>query len=456
MEGSTEKEQPKEEATSTDDGKELQLDKTTENRAENSQNTSEESKEAPTPTGPETSSDGATAKTTSDDGTTGEGQQSSVPVADGDDQKSKERHSSDQGLPPIDPKIKFKACMLLAGVGDALGYKNGAYEFCRNGSSINREVEEQLGGVINIKVNPRDWMVSDDTVMHIATAEALVSKWADHDALCTTLATKYIECMRDMSGRAPGNTCRAATSMLRPRIPKGYVIPFNSRGGGCGAAMRAVPVGLLYNRPDQLNDLVVISIESGRMTHNHPTGYLGALAVALFVSYAYQGKPLKEWGAGLLQTLEVAWKYIEESGNDVKDNQDHWSYFKESWEKYLDIRGISDGKSDPIFPTPYGPQERDRFYSSISFSGWGGSSGHDAPMIAYDALLGCGDSWKELCSRAMFHGGDSDSTGIIAAACWGAMRGFEDVPECNYKKLEYRDRLEKLSKQMHQKYAGKD
>ncbi|XP_003385106.3 PREDICTED: protein ADP-ribosylarginine hydrolase-like [Amphimedon queenslandica] len=452
MEDSTEKEQPKEEGTLTDDDKKL-LDKTTEN-------TSEESKEAPTPasseTNPETSSDGATAKTKSNDGTTEEGQQSPLPVADDGDPKSKETLSSDQGQPPIDSKIKFKACMLLAGVGDALGYKNGAYEFCRNGPAINREVDEELGGVKNIKVNTKNWMVSDDTVMHIATAEALVSKWADDEALYTTLATKYIKCMKDMSGRAPGNTCRAATSMLRPHIRKGYVIPFNSRGGGCGAAMRAVPIGLLYNRPDQLNDLVAISIESGRMTHNHPTGYLGALAVALFVSYAYQGKPLKEWGVGLLQTLEVAWKYIEDSGNDVKDNQDHWSYFKESWEKYVDIRGIRDGKSDPVFPTPFGPQERDRFYSSISFSGWGGSSGHDAPMIAYDALLGCGNSWKELCSRAMFHGGDSDSTGIIAAACWGAMRGFEDVPECNYKNLEYRDRLEKLSKQLLEKYTSKD
>ena len=44
----------------------------------------------------------------------------------------------------------------------------------------------------------------------------------------------------------------------------------------------------------------------------------------------------------------------------------------------------------------------------------------------------------------MFHGGDSDSTGIIAGACYGAMFGLEGVPLNNYKQLEYRDRLEKL------------
>ena len=35
-----------------------------------------------------------------------------------------------------------------------------------------------------------------------------------------------------------------------------------------------------------------------------------------------------------------------------------------------------------MFPDSYNFDERDRFYKDVSFSGWGGSSGHDAPMIA--------------------------------------------------------------------------
>lgn len=57
---------------------------------------------------------------------------------------------------------------------------------------------------------------------------------------------------------------------------------------------------------------------------------------------------------------------------------------------------------------------------------------HDLPC-RYDALLGAGDSWEALCSRGMFHSGDSDSTGVIAAACFGALYGFHGVPEVNYK-----------------------
>ena len=51
----------------------------------------------------------------------------------------------------------------------------------------------------------------------------------------------------------------------------------------------------------------------------------------------------------------------------------------------------------------------------------------------------------------MFHGGDSDSTGIIAGACYGAMFGLEGVPLNNYRQLEYRDRLERLGSDLFDK-----
>lgn len=57
------------------------------------------------------------------------------------------------------------------------------------------------------------------------------------------------------------------------------------------------------------------------------------------------------------------------------------SYFETSWKKYLEDKGLLDGTKDPK-PDNLKTAERDKFYKNLSFSGWGGSSGHDAPMIA--------------------------------------------------------------------------
>ena len=343
--------------------------------------------------------------------------------------------------------------MVLSGAGDALGYRNGYWEFMTLGEEVHRQVRE-LGGVEALRVDKENFRVSDDTVMHLATAEALVSNWTSREkpkeALYLTLVRKYQESMLDMGGRAPGSTCCTYVDKLKPDEPMGYVIPFNSRGGGCGAAMRAVPIGLYFSDPSELNNLIAVAIESGRMTHNHPTGFLGSLTAALFTSYAIQQKPPMEWGRDLMETLDSAMKYIEEMGRDVECIKEHWPYFYDKWTSYLELRGISDGKSPPTFPEKFGVAERDEFYESISFCGWGGASGHDAPMIAYDAILGAGESWSELCRRGMFHGGDSDSTGILAGAMWGAYHGFKGVPENHHKDLEYWDRLVNLADKIFQ------
>ncbi|XP_067673624.1 ADP-ribosylhydrolase ARH1-like [Haliotis asinina] len=344
---------------------------------------------------------------------------------------------------------RYKAAMVLAGAGDALGYKTGDWEFCYSTKLILEDLKE-MGGLENINVNTDEWMVSDDTVMHLATGEALVSEASSVSLVETyhVLARMYKECMEDMAGRAPGATCIMMTDRLKPGEDDGYKIPFNKKGGGCGAAMRAMCIGLRYPRPEDLKDLIAVSIESGRMTHHHPTGYLGALASALFTAFSIQGKPLVEWGQGLLDVLPQALQYVVDSDHYPEENKDAWPYFKENWEAYVELRDLASGK--PVFPKDYDdPEVRDIFYRQVSFRGWGGASGHDSTIIAYDANLGAGQDWKELCMRAMFHRGDNDSTGTIAACWYGAMYGFQGVPEGNYKNLEYRDRLERLAEKLY-------
>ncbi|XP_033121491.1 protein ADP-ribosylarginine hydrolase-like [Anneissia japonica] len=358
-----------------------------------------------------------------------------------------------EGVPCLSER--YKAAMVLSGVGDAVGYRSGSWEFNFRGVDIYEELQS-LGGLTKLDINKKDWPVSDDTVLHLATGEALSTGIEVGEKLFLEIAWHYVRGMRDMSGRAPGGTTSASTNILSRKTPPTYIVPFNKRGGGCGAAMRAMCIGLRYPEPDQLMDLITVAVESGRMTHNVPVGYLGSVACALFTAYAVQRKPVHEWGAGLMSNIPKVLDYVIQVGRDVQQNKDNWSYFVDKWNNYLELRGISDGKGLPTFPEEFGFIERDAFYKSVSHSGWGGSSGHDAPMIAYDALLGAGESWEELCLRGMIHGGDSDSTGVMAACWWGALYGMDKVPNNLYKKLEYRERLEKVAKNLYELSHGNE
>uniref|UniRef100_A0A8C7WGZ5 ADP-ribosylarginine hydrolase n=1 Tax=Oncorhynchus mykiss TaxID=8022 RepID=A0A8C7WGZ5_ONCMY len=306
------------------------------------------------------------------------------------------------------------AAWLLSGVGDALGYRNQLWEYNDSEPAIHQELQE-LGGLKNITAQLSDWPVSDDTVLHLATAEALATG-KEGEELLQDVAARYVEGMKDMEGRKPGPSSILAHSQCRNGF--GTKCPYSPDGTGCGAAMRSMCIGL-YPCPEQLSTLVAIAVETGRMTHPHPTVFLGAVVSALFTSYAVQCRPITTWGLGL----------VKEACPIAKRRQRDWGYFTEKWEWTGPV----------LWPASCGPAERDEVYKSFSLKGWAGRSGHGAPMIALD----------ELMSREGFHGGDSDSTAVIACCCWGLLHGTEGVLPGNYTHLEYRERLESSAEKLY-------
>lgn len=48
---------------------------------------------------------------------------------------------------------RYRACMVLHGVGDAMGYHNGLWEMNTSGEMIHKELELDIGGVVNLELD---------------------------------------------------------------------------------------------------------------------------------------------------------------------------------------------------------------------------------------------------------------------------------------------------------------
>ncbi|NWR78567.1 ARHL1 protein, partial [Centropus unirufus] len=168
---------------------------------------------------------------------------------------------------------KFKAALVLAAVGDALGYRNFSRENNALGAKIQQELKE-IEGLENLVLSPDKWPVSDNTLMHMATAEAVITAdyWCLED-LYRELVKRYVDAIDKLSGRRPDP---ATIEGCRELKPDNYLLawhtPFNEKGSGFGASTKAMCLGMRYWKPERLESLIEVSIECGRMTHNHPTG----------------------------------------------------------------------------------------------------------------------------------------------------------------------------------------
>lgn len=89
---------------------------------------------------------------------------------------------------------KFKAAMVLGAAGDALGYRKGRWGNCTSGRKIQEELAS-LGGLGAQKLDPDNWPLSDATLMHMTTAEALITGMVglNHSGFIVLLMLDYTE-----------------------------------------------------------------------------------------------------------------------------------------------------------------------------------------------------------------------------------------------------------------------
>ncbi|MEV0370124.1 ADP-ribosylglycohydrolase family protein [Streptomyces sp. NPDC050636] len=137
--------------------------------------------------------------------------------------------------------------------------------------------------------DPR-WHWTDDTAMALALLTVLKTHGEVEQP---TLAKEFADCYKADPGRCYGSGMHA----LLPRVaasPDDWAelaaALFGGEGSlGNGAAMRVAPLGAWFH--DDLDRVVEQAALSAQVTHAHPEGIAGAIAVAVAAALSARGEP---------------------------------------------------------------------------------------------------------------------------------------------------------------------
>ncbi len=133
---------------------------------------------------------------------------------------------------------------------------------------------------------PAPWNWTDDTAMALGICEVLKAHGAaDRDALAAVFARRYAEDPH----RGYGPAAHGILEELGAGSPWELVAqrPFNGTGSkGNGGAMRAAPLGAFFAHEGNPQRVVDEARASAVVTHAHPEGQAGAIAVALAAAWA--------------------------------------------------------------------------------------------------------------------------------------------------------------------------
>lgn len=342
---------------------------------------------------------------------------------------------------------KLKYCLLLHCLGDTLGFKNGEWEFYSKDpyAAIYNKISEflQLGGINQISLE--NWHASDDTIMHLAIMSCLKSnKWSNIQELEDLTCKKFIKLYNKFNTsniqRYPGITTMKYLNMLS--TTKWESFKFDNYAGGNGCSMRTLCIGIYFH--NKLKSLLRYSINTSKMTHPNPIGWIGGLMSSYFAYCAINNIAINEWLFSFISMLnkhDILHKFV--NINDVNELTSYHSAIH-IIEKYINHKfdknhNIIIDKSN-IFLT-----NRIMKYNSMFTEGHReGKSGVSCCLIAYDCLIDSGENFEQLIFYTIMNNYDSDTIACISFGLYGLLYGLDNVPKNLYKNLEYKDKIDKL------------
>ena len=139
---------------------------------------------------------------------------------------------------------RYIACMVLHGLGDTIGFKNGDWEMNKTGrGKIAEKIYEFINyGGINY-IPQKGWIVSDDTIMHIKTATSLLKDFNSMNTLGNIIKNNYVDAYKQfikegLKYRYPGAIIMKNLKKMDEGL-EWNKLPYDFMYGGSGAAMRS-------------------------------------------------------------------------------------------------------------------------------------------------------------------------------------------------------------------------
>jgi ADP-ribosylglycohydrolase len=142
---------------------------------------------------------------------------------------------------------------------------------------VNPDIVDKL--IESQSMPPKPWLYTDDTVMAISVVDVLAERRnIDQELLAALFAARYLfDPTRGYGGTAHGILTQIAEGESWQEVSNAAFGGLGSMGNG--GAMRAAPIGAYFF--DNLEAVVENARLSAEITHAHPEGQAGAIAVAI-------------------------------------------------------------------------------------------------------------------------------------------------------------------------------
>ena len=299
---------------------------------------------------------------------------------------------------------KVKGIIYGLAIGDALG---ASTEFL---SLAQIKLKYGQKGITDL---PDPALYTDDTQMSIAIAEALIrSGEKDIEEIMVGVKDEFIKWYHSPDNtRAPGRTCLTGVGKMEQGLHWSESGVAGSKG--CGSAMRAAPIGYLYqNDPGKLRE---VAHATGICTHGHPTADAACIGAAYLVKLALDGI-----------TPE----------NMINDLLDFTGGISGEWDKAIvKVKKCLDWEDE----------EKALKYLG---EGW---IGEEAVALSLYCFLKYPDSYEKVVIRGANTDGDSDSIACIGGSLSGAYLGADAIPNHWIQQIEKTEYLDELAERFAKK-----